>query len=229
MRLRLAERRAGAILPFHPTGRPTDGFRGSVAARMVRTAAYVIAAQMVAACLAAAPAAAQQQGATAEAGGAPPTAAVARFDRFIASSGPICQNQASGRCVDLGLAFADRDGDGRLSLDELDVVRRDLKAWLAWKGPKLTAAERTGASLGLWLVETAGLPALFESFDANSDGHVTRRELLADVRLDHRPLGDVLLDPEAVDRSAVASRVGKLAPFLQGFFGMGASAAQTAR
>lgn len=155
----------------------------------------------------------------------PPTAAVGRFDRFVASSGPTCQREASGRCVDLGLAFADRDGDGRLSVDELDVVRRELKAWLAWKGPKLTPAERTGASLGVWLVDTAGLPALFDSFDANGDGRVTRGELLADVRLDHRPLGDVLLDPEAVDRSAVAGRVGKLAPFLQGFFGMGASAA----
>ena len=154
----------------------------------------------------------------------PPTAAVGRFDRFVASSGPVCQREASGRCVDLGLAFADRDGDGRLSVDELEV-RRELKAWLAWKGPKLTPAERTGASLGVWLVDTAGLPALFDSFDANGDGRVTRGELLADVRLDHRPLGDVLLDPEAVDRSAVAGRVGKLAPFLQGFFGMGASAA----
>ena len=144
----------------------------------------------------------------------PPTAAVGRFDRFVASSGPVCQREASGRCVDLGLAFADRDGDGRLSVDELDVVRRELKAWLAWKGPKLTPAERTGASLGVWLVDTAGLPALFDSFDANGDGRVTRGELLADV-----------LDPEAVDRSAVAGRVGKLAPFLQGFFGMGASAA----
>lgn len=154
----------------------------------------------------------------------PPTAAVARFDGFIASSGPVCQRQASGRCVDLGIGFADRDGDGRLSVDELDTVRREMKAWLAWKGPKLTAAERTGASLGVWLIDTAGLPALFDSFDANADGRVTRSELLADVRLDQRPLGDVLLDPESVDRSAVASRVGKLAPFLQGFFGMGAGA-----
>src|SRR3546814_14392134 len=93
------------------------------------------------------------------------------------------------------------------------------------QGPKVTASERTGATLGVWRCDTAGLPSLFDNRDADGDGRMTRGELLADVQLDERPLGDVLLDPEAVDRSAVAGRVGRLAPFLQGFFGMGADTA----
>lgn len=189
--------------------------------RFVLLLPLLLAAQPVNGAPAAAPSAASGAGAPTVA----PSAAVAAFDQFIARSGPLCAKQASGRCVDAGLAFADRDADGRLSVDELESLHREMKAWLAWKGPKLTASERTAASLGVWMIDTAGLPALFDSFDADDDGRLTRSELLADVRLDQRPLGEVLLDPAAVDRSALAGRVGRLAPFLQGFFGLGANTA----
>ncbi len=39
-----------------------------------------------------------------------------------------------------------------------------------------------------------------------------------DVRLDERPLGRVLGDAEAVDRRAMARRLGKLAPLLDRYF-----------
>ena len=45
---------------------------------------------------------------------------------------------------------------------------------------------------------------------------MSRKELLADVTLDERPLGEVLLDDKAVDRAAVAQRLGSLSPMLEG-------------
>jgi hypothetical protein len=39
---------------------------------------------------------------------------------------------------------------------------------------------------------------------------------LTDVRLDSRPLGQVLTDPKAVDRQAVAKRLGALSPVVDG-------------
>jgi hypothetical protein len=37
---------------------------------------------------------------------------------------------------------------------------------------------------------------------------ISRSELLADVQLDERPIGAVLLDPAAVDHVAIARRLG---------------------
>src|SRR5690606_21738967 len=96
--------------------------------RFVLLLPLLLAAQPVNGAPAAAPSAASGAGAPTVA----PSAAVAAFDQFIARSGPLCAKQASGRCVDAGLAFADRDADGRLSVDELESLHREMKAWLAW-------------------------------------------------------------------------------------------------
>ncbi|MCE3247903.1 MAG: hypothetical protein K0R41_1728, partial [Geminicoccaceae bacterium] len=57
-------------------------------------------------------------------------------------------------------------------------------------------------------VDSIGLERLHALYDADQDGLLSRSELLADVRLDERPLGEVLLDPAAVDHRAVARRLG---------------------
>jgi Ca2+-binding EF-hand superfamily protein len=138
------------------------------------------------------------------------------FDRFVTASSPVCQNQASRRCVDMGFGYADVDRDGRLTLDEVQSVRAHLDRWLAWRGPTLQPRERSAVLFGAQLVDAVGLPQLFDSYDANRDGKVTKPELLADVRLDDRPLGVVLTDEKAVDRQALQRRLGALAPAVEG-------------
>jgi hypothetical protein len=68
--------------------------------------------------------------------------------------------------------------------------------------------------LGLTLADAIGIGRLLAAYDADGDGLVSRAELLADVALDERPLAEVLRDPQALDRRAVARRLGVLPQLL---------------
>lgn len=140
--------------------------------------------------------------------------AVMAFEHFIRRSASLCRTSPSFDCFARGWGFADRDGDGALALEELAAIRGELLQWTEWRGESLRGGERLGISTGIWIVDSVGLTTLFTGFDADGSGGLSREELLADVRLDERPLGEVLLDPEAVDRRAIAGRLGKLSPML---------------
>ena len=149
---------------------------------------------------------------------AQPTDAALDIDRLVAAAAPLCQTRPAKACVDAGFRFDDRDGDEGLSLAELRRVRDALEDWTSWRAAELGRDERAGIGFGLALVDAVGLEQLLASYDRNADGRVSRAELLADVRLDERPLGELLLDPAAVDRAAVARRLGRLAPLLDPAF-----------
>lgn len=137
---------------------------------------------------------------------------------FVHGSAGVCQTQPAAQCIDRAWRYADTDRDGRLSYAELDAVRRDLRAWASAGTSNLQPRERTSIMLGLMLVDTAHLDALMRGYDRDGDGYISRAELLQDVRLDRRPLGQVLADPAAVDRQATARRFGAMAPLVQGLF-----------
>jgi hypothetical protein len=130
------------------------------------------------------------------------------FDRFVAESTPVCLHRPAAACVEAGWAFADRDEDQGLSVNELERVRDELRAWAQWRADDLYPTERSLLTLGFLLVDGLGVERLHALYDQDGDGMVDRDELLADVRLDGRPLGEVLLDREAVDRAAIAARLG---------------------
>lgn len=133
---------------------------------------------------------------------------IVAFDRFIAESNPVCQLRRATDCVDLAWRFADADADQGLSLRELEALRADVEVWAIWRQADLAAHERSGIAFGLWLVDSVGLEYLHAAYDADGDGLISRSELLADVQLDERPIGTVLLDPAAVDHAAIARRLG---------------------
>lgn len=137
------------------------------------------------------------------------TPQVLAFDKFMTQSSPICQKQASQRCVNAGWHYADSNGDKTLSLAEVQAVRAVMNDWLVWKNG-ITPREKANLAMGLWVVDSAGLPALFAGYDANGDGRLTQAELLADVRLDQRPLAEVLTDDRAVNRQRFSQRLGPL-------------------
>jgi hypothetical protein len=139
---------------------------------------------------------------------AAPEPPIVAFDRFVHESNPVCQSRSAGDCVTRAWGFADADGDGGLSLEELEALRADLEVWAIWRQAELAAHERSGIAFGLWLVDSIGLDYLHAAYDADHDGLISRSELLADVHLDERPIGTVLLDPAAVDHAAIARRLG---------------------
>jgi len=154
--------------------------------------------------LAAPPSAAQQA----------PSASVRDFARFLALASPLCQRQAARSCVDVGWRFADRDRNGRISVAELETVRVELREWLRWPDNGVRPGEKRAVLLGLIVIETIGLDRLVASYDAGADGQLSRKELLSDLRLDGRPLGEIFSDSDAVDWDALRGRLGALAPAL---------------
>jgi hypothetical protein len=110
--------------------------------------------------------------------------------------------------VALAWDFADGDGDRALSVAELAAIRTELERWALRHRDRLAPAELSGLALGLLLVDSIGLERLHALYDRDADGLISRSELLADVRLDRRPLPETLLDPAAVDRVAIARRLG---------------------
>ena len=149
---------------------------------------------------------------------AQPSARVALLERFLKLSTPVCQKEPSARCVDVGWRYADTDRDGTLSVAELEVVRETAQDWYAWKSKSMSAQERTSVGLGLAIVQSMGVERLMQSYDANGDGRLTKEEALVDVHLDERPLGDVLRDPNGLDRQATARRLGVMGPLFGQLF-----------
>jgi hypothetical protein len=139
---------------------------------------------------------------------AAPEPPIVAFDRFISESNPVCQFGRAADCLDLAWRFADADGNQGLSVDELQALRTDVEVWAIWRQADLAAHERSGIAMGLWLVDVVGLEYLHAAYDTDGDGLVSRTELLADVELDERPIGAVLLDPQAVDHAAIGRRLG---------------------
>jgi Ca2+-binding EF-hand superfamily protein len=130
------------------------------------------------------------------------------FDRFMRASRPVCEQRPAEECVALAWRFADTNGDHELSAAELTNVRATVEDWALHYPDELSRPERSSITLGLLLVDSIGVERLLQLYDTNHDGLISERELLADVHLDRRPLGEVLLDPAAVNRAAVARRLG---------------------
>ncbi len=173
----------------------------------------------------AAPAAAQQQPATAPQPRAPAAAPQQHqpkqgLDKLITGIGPLCLKAPAAQCVDQGFAYADRDRNGRLSIQEAKAVEGEVSAWTKANAGKLPPEERQRLVTGLVVFQTVGTDNLFASYDSNGDGALTKDEVLADVKLDKRPLPQVLSDPASVDWDRLAARAGSAAPLLKRLFPM---------
>lgn len=146
-----------------------------------------------------------------------PSAGAGTFDKFLTLASPVCEHQSSLLCVDVAWRFTDHDDDQRLSLGELKRMRDNLRAWLSWKEKEIPVPQRRMVQFGLMLVDGVGLSYLVENYDTDGDGAISRTELLSDVRLDARPLGQVLLDSNAVDWDSLGRRLGPIVGALGGF------------
>ena len=137
---------------------------------------------------------------------------------FIDGAREPCRTQPAQVCVDIGFWYAASDPDRGLTLDDVVRLRQRLGAWFQAYQANLPAQARTGFGLGFLLADGMTMEKLHGSFDTDGDGYVSQAELLADVTLDERPLGQVLSDPNAVDRVGLANRLGLPPAMIQGLF-----------
>ena len=125
-------------------------------------------------------------------------------NRLSASCGTI----PAETCVEIAWPHVDLDGDQKLSIAELEDLRRQMTGLALTQPQSLPTRIRNGVFLGLIVVRAVGTEKLFASYDSNGDGGIDRPELLQDLVLDGRPLPKLLSDPTAFDRRAFAERLG---------------------
>ncbi len=145
-------------------------------------------------------------------------AGVQAVQSFIDGSAAPCQTQPAQTCVDAAWRFAAGAPQKGLTLQDAQKVRQRLGSWYTARQAELVPRERASIGFGLLMADSLGIPHVHAAFDANRDGRVTQKELLADVKLDRRPLGEVMQDPTAVDRQALARRLGLPPALLAGLF-----------
>ena len=142
----------------------------------------------------------------------------AAVQTFIDSSAASCQTKPAQTCIDAAWQFAATSPKQGLSLQDAQKVRQRFGSWYTARQSDLDPRERSSIGFGLLMADSLGIPRVHAAFDANRDGRVSQQELLADVKLDKRPLGDVMKDPKAVDRQALARRLGLPPALLDGMF-----------
>ena len=126
----------------------------------------------------------------------------------------LCRSEPAGACVDWAWPHADLDDDRRLSLSESELLLKRVRTWALRHRADLVPEMRNGVFLGLMVVQTLGVERLITSYDNDGDGALSRGELLQDLKIDGRPLPDLIRDPDGFDRARFAKRLGAAAPLV---------------
>ena len=149
---------------------------------------------------------------------APAEQEVIAVNSLVGGALDACTRQPAQACVDLGWSFVGLPPSDGLTAAHLTEARRILGVWFEASQTLIPARARTMVGLGMLMFDGRGADRLIAGFDSNGDGTVTQRELLADVRLDDRPMSQVIVDPDAVDRDGLAQRLELPPGMLQGMF-----------
>ena len=142
----------------------------------------------------------------------------ADLDRFIKGIGPLCLKAPARACIDRGFAYADKDRSDTLSLPETEAVYQEVKAWKDANAQTLAPGDRQQINSVMTVVDTLGLGTVFNGYDGNGDGQLTKTEILADLKLDDRPLPEILSDPSAINWGNLTARAGMAGPLIKRLF-----------
>jgi len=136
------------------------------------------------------------------------------FARFLDMAKGYCITAPARSCVDRLWPFADRNRDGVLDLGEVQALETDAGAWARTVDRSRKDPERDTTLVVLMVLRQTGLPKVFDGFDADRDGALTRAELFADFRFDKRPFARLAADPSAVDWVTFGNRFGPIGALL---------------
>jgi hypothetical protein len=137
---------------------------------------------------------------------------------FVDKATEPCETKPAQVCVDLAWQFAVSQPKQGMTVADLKRLRARLGTWYDWHQKQFPAKTRGSIALGMLMADGMTMERLFAAFDTDHNGLVTQKELLADVKMDNRPLGVVLSDPNAVDRAGFARRLGLPPMMTDGFF-----------
>lgn len=147
-------------------------------------------------------------------GGALTPPSSAELYQFVAIGSLLCSEAPARDCIDHGWRFADANGDGALDLAELRALRSGFLDWAAQAQGELSGRDRLLLNLARSAAAAAPLATIFSLYDSDRDQRLSQQELLADIRLDARPLPAILQDPDATDWTAIRARLGRTATLL---------------
>lgn len=132
------------------------------------------------------------------------------FEFLVERAKATCILNAAQECVGLLWAYADTSGDGLISVEESENFLNVMKRWNSTNTEKLRT--RATISMGLATAKVISVDYVIERYDVDGDKMLSPEEALADLRFDQRPLGDLLVDEDAVDRDGLSERFGLAGP-----------------
>ena len=143
------------------------------------------------------------------------------LDRFLAASVPVLHEGPGRRSASTRASpspIADRDG--KLSLAEVQAIQGEVD-WLGQGEWPTGCRRRSATALVVGLLRASrpsGRNSCSRATTPTATVLLTREELTADIRLDKRPLPEILSDPSSIDWNALAARAGDAAPLLRQLF-----------
>ena len=132
------------------------------------------------------------------------------FDRAVRGLGHECVSAPSTACARGAFALADTNRDGRADLAELSTLNDRLRVWTRANGESVPPADLKALNLGFVLVDSIGLQSWIALYDTDGDGALTFAEATADLRLDQRPVPELVRTRELVDWPGLRRRFGAM-------------------
>lgn len=136
------------------------------------------------------------------------------FERFYGIAKAYCAKAPAKSCIDRLWRIADANRDGVLNLAEVQALDAQARFWAQSGDGSRPSRERNTTLVVLMVLKQAGLPQVFDRFDTDRDGTLTRAELFADFKFDKRPFPKLVADRSAVNWDRLGPRFGPIGTLL---------------
>ncbi len=137
------------------------------------------------------------------------------FESFLSAASRLCLHRPAATCLDSWFRFVDRDDDGALSRSEFAHFHTQWRRWGETHLERLPSPDRQLLATLLLAYNWLGVGYLFDAYDEDRNRRIDRSEAFSDLKLDRRPLPQLLQDPDAIDEAALERHFGPVAPVLR--------------